>query len=71
MSEDGEYRVEVKHRATGSLAYRWEIHREGNEKPVAASFNLFRSPEQALVAGRRALAKILGVHPGSRESEGE
>ncbi len=55
---EGAYRVEVRHRATGSLVFRWEIYRPGEAKPVATSFNVFRSADQALGAGERALAKL-------------
>ena len=57
MIEEG-YRVEVRQRPTGSVAFRWEIYRGAGEKPVAASFNLFRSAQDAQAAGERALARL-------------
>jgi hypothetical protein len=57
MIEEG-YRVEVRQRPTGSPAFRWEIYRDAGEKPVAASFNLFRSAPEAQAAGERALARL-------------
>jgi hypothetical protein len=53
-----EYRVEVRQRPTGTAAYRWEIYRVSSAKPVAASFNLFRSAQDAQAAGERALARL-------------
>jgi hypothetical protein len=58
MPDEGEYRVEVRQRPTGSLAFRWEIYRGAKEKPLAASFNLFRSAQRAQEAGEHALAKL-------------
>jgi len=55
---DGEYRVEIKHRATGSLAFRWEIYRGAEARPMVASFNLFKSAQEAQTAGERALARL-------------
>jgi hypothetical protein len=55
---EGGYRVEVRQRPTGSIAFRWEIYRGAGEKPVAASFYLFRSAQVALLAGKRALARL-------------
>jgi hypothetical protein len=55
---EGAYRVEVKQRASGSLAFRWEIYLGAEPKPVVASFNLFRSAQDAQAAGERALAKL-------------
>ena len=66
---NGAYRVQVKHRAAGSLAFRWEIYRGAVAKPVVASFNLFRSEQQAQEAGERALAKL--VAEKEAESEGD
>jgi hypothetical protein len=57
MAEEA-YRVEVKHRATGSPAFRWEIYRGAEAKPIVASFNLFRSAHEAQAAGERALLKL-------------
>jgi hypothetical protein len=55
---DGEYRVEIKHRAAGTLAFRWEIYRGAEARPIVASFNLFRSAPEAQAAGERALARL-------------
>jgi len=52
MMDEG-YRIEVRQRATGSPAFRWEIYRDAKEKPVAASFNLFRSSQAAQAAEPR------------------
>jgi hypothetical protein len=65
----GAYRVEVKSRAAGSLAFRWEIYLGATAKPVAASFNLFRTGQQAQEAGERALAKLVAQR--NAETEGD
>ena len=57
MIDEG-YRVEVRQRPTGSPAFRWEIYDDAKDKPVAASFNLFRSQEAAQAAGERALTRL-------------
>jgi hypothetical protein len=57
MAEEA-YRIEVKNRATGSPAFRWEIYRGAEAKPIMASFNLFRSAHEAQAAGERALLKL-------------
>ncbi len=66
---DGAYRVEVKRRAAGSLAFRWEIYRGATAKPVAASFNLFRTAQQAQEAGERALAKLVAERNAEAEDD--
>jgi hypothetical protein len=63
------YRVEVKSRAAGSLAFRWEIYLGAATKPVAASFNLFRSAQLAQEAGDRALTKLVAER--NAEAEGD
>jgi hypothetical protein len=57
MAEEA-YRIEIKHRAAGSPAFRWEIYRGAEMKPIAASFNLFRSTHEAQAAGERTLLKL-------------
>ena len=66
---NGAYRVEVKSRAAGSLAFRWEIYLGVTAKPVAASFNLFRTAEQAQEAGERALVRLAAER--NAETEGD
>ena len=66
---DEAYRVEVKCRAAGSLAFRWEIFGGAMAKPVAASFNLFRSAQQAQEAGERALAKLVAERDAETEDD--
>jgi hypothetical protein len=56
------YRVEVKSRAAGSLAFRWEIYLGATATPVAASFNLFRTAQQAEEAGAGSKVRFLD-HP--------
>ena len=63
------YRVEVKSRAAGSLAFRWEIYLGAATKPVAASFNLFRTAQQAQEAGERALTKLLAEREAGNEGD--
>ena len=63
------YRVEVKSRAAGSLAFRWEIYLGATAKPVAASFNLFRAAQQAQEAGERALTKLVAERDAETERE--
>ena len=66
---NGAYRVEVKSRAAGSLAFRWEIYLGAATKPAAASFNLFRTAQQAQEAGERALAKLVAERNAETERE--
>jgi hypothetical protein len=63
------YRVEVKSRAAGSLAFRWEIYLGATTKPAAASFSLFRTAQQAQEAGERALAKLVAERDADTERE--
>jgi hypothetical protein len=61
----------VRQRPTGSPAFRWEIYGDAKDKPVAASFNLFRSPEAAQAAGERALARLQAKNsPGLETNRG-
>jgi len=66
---NGAYRVEVKSRAAGSLAFRWEIYLGAATKPAAVSFNLFRTAQQAQEAGERVLTKLVAERDAQTERD--
>jgi len=54
-----DYSVVVKNRAPPPKAWRWEIYRAGNARPIAQSSVNFDSVVAARQAGKEALNKLL------------
>jgi hypothetical protein len=54
-----DYSVVVKNRAPPPKAWRWEIHRAGNARPIKQSSVYFDTVVAARQAGSEALKKLL------------
>jgi hypothetical protein len=60
MMDRSKFRVEVRHRSTGSLFYRWSIYYGPSDlAPLKSSTGLYPTKAEALTAGSEALDDFL------------
>src|ERR1700681_618417 len=64
VSEQPDFSVVVKNRASPPKPWRWEIYRAGRNSPIEHSEVFFESVAEATRAGKVALQSLLSDYPG-------